>query len=139
MNKVCVEFNILTVIFFHYSPKKFLEKQLYYCITLQVHRALLDNPHLHVPDYIDVFVAVSQLVADTDVGIASKAILVTSHLPKGAYPKVLEEMKIALKLNSSSKCNALEVSLNFVYFKLMCDTCTCTILYSLFTLFLDCD
>ncbi|CAH2071156.1 unnamed protein product, partial [Iphiclides podalirius] len=67
---------------------------------------------LPVPQYIDLFVAISQMVCDQDVGIANKAVLITSNLPFEAYPKVLEEMKIALDHNSSSKCNAYEVAIN---------------------------
>lgn len=70
---------------------------------------VLDQNLLPVTQYIDVFVAVAQLIIDTDVGVANKAILITSNLPSEAYPKVLEEMKIALEYNASSKCNAYEV------------------------------
>lgn len=49
------------------------------------------------------------MAGDQDVGIANKAILITSNLPQEAYSKVLEEMKIVLEYNSSSKCNAFEV------------------------------
>ncbi|VVD05110.1 unnamed protein product [Leptidea sinapis] len=71
-----------------------------------------DVTKLPVPNYIDVFVAVSQMVCEKDVAIANKAILITSHLPDEAYPKVLEEMQIALQCNSSSKCNAFEIFVN---------------------------
>lgn len=64
--------------------------------------------------YTDVFVAVSQMVCDSDVGVANKAILITSNLPFEIYPKVLDEMKIGLEYNSSSKCNVLEVCKLFV-------------------------
>ncbi|CAH0725180.1 unnamed protein product, partial [Brenthis ino] len=67
---------------------------------------------LPLPKYIDVYVAVAQTVCDNDVGIANKAVLITSNLPTEAYPKVLEEMKIALESTSSSKCNAYEVIIN---------------------------
>jgi hypothetical protein len=53
---------------------------------------------------------VAQLVSDSDIAIANKAILVTSNLPFEAYPKVLDEMKITLDFNVSSKCNAYEAS-----------------------------
>lgn len=66
-----------------------------------------------IPQYIDVFVAVAQSVSDTDVGVANEAILITSNLPHEAYGKVLEEMRIALEYNSSSKCNVFEVDTNF--------------------------
>lgn len=62
-----------------------------------------------MPQYIDVFVATAQLVSDTDVGVANEAVLITSNLPNEAYHKVLEEMRVALELNSSSKCNVFEV------------------------------
>lgn len=61
-----------------------------------------------------MFVAVAQMVSDHDIGIANKAILITSHLPLDAYPRVLEEMKVALEYNTSSKCNAFEVFLNIL-------------------------
>lgn len=64
-------------------------------------------------EYIDVFVAVGQMVTDSDVGVANAAVLISSHLPNEAYPKVLEEMQIALGYNSSSSCNAFEVSFIF--------------------------
>ncbi|XP_030028072.2 26S proteasome non-ATPase regulatory subunit 5 [Manduca sexta] len=79
----------------------------------EVYKVVATDPNLlPVPQYIDVYVATAQLVSDTDVGVANKAILITSNLPIEAYPKVLEEMKIALEYNSSSKCNALEVIIN---------------------------
>lgn len=49
------------------------------------------------------------MVCDKDIGISNKAVFITSNLPVDIYPKVLEEMKIALESNSSSKCNAFEV------------------------------
>ena len=49
------------------------------------------------------------MVSDTDVGVANEAVLISSNLPAEAYPKVLEEMRIALEYNSSSKCNVFEV------------------------------
>lgn len=61
-------------------------------------------------DYLDVFVATGQMVTDEDLGVTNTAIKITSMLPQEAYPKVLEEMKIALDGNSSDKCNAFEVS-----------------------------
>lgn len=67
---------------------------------------------LPVLEYIDIYVAVGQLVADKDIEVASRAIHITSTLPTEAYPKVLEEMKIALEDNSSGKCNAFEVHLH---------------------------
>lgn len=76
----------------------------------QVHKSVTtDISLLPVPQYIDLFVAISQMVCDTDIGVANKAVIITSNLPFEAYPKVLEEMKIALEHNSSSKCNAYEV------------------------------
>ncbi|KAL0832876.1 hypothetical protein ABMA28_001026 [Loxostege sticticalis] len=81
--------------------------------TDEVFKAVaLDQNLLPIPLFIDVYVAVAQLVTDTDVGVANKAILITSNLPSEAYPKVLEEMKIALEYNASSKCNAYEVIVN---------------------------
>ncbi|XP_068631028.1 26S proteasome non-ATPase regulatory subunit 5 [Battus philenor] len=71
-----------------------------------------DQSLLPVPQYIDVFVAVAQMVCDKDVGVANKAVIITSNLPLEAYNKILEEMKIALEHNSSSKCNAYEVVIN---------------------------
>lgn len=58
-----------------------------------------------------MFVAVAQLVIDADIGIANKSVLITSNLLFEAYPKVLDEMKIALEYNDSSKCNAYEVGI----------------------------
>ncbi|KAI8424328.1 hypothetical protein MSG28_002875 [Choristoneura fumiferana] len=55
---------------------------------------------------------VAQLVSDKDVGVANKAIMITSNLPNDAYPKILDEMRIALEYDSSSKCNAFEVIVN---------------------------
>lgn len=76
----------------------------------QVYKAVtLDSALLPIPEFIDVFVAVAQLIIDSDVGIANKAVQITSNLPLEAYPKVLDEMKIALEYNASSKCNAYEV------------------------------
>ncbi|XP_063824245.1 26S proteasome non-ATPase regulatory subunit 5 [Ostrinia nubilalis] len=81
--------------------------------TDEVYKAVAQDQNLlPIPQYIDVFVAVAQLVIDTDIGVANKAILITSNLPSAAYPKVLEEMKIALEYNASSKCNAYEVVVN---------------------------
>lgn len=81
-------------------------------IIIQVFKATSANPSLlPVPQYIDVFVAVAQLVMDKDVGVANKAIMVTSNLPNDAYPKILDEMKITLEYDSSSKCNAFEVGI----------------------------
>ncbi|KAM3967186.1 26S proteasome non-ATPase regulatory subunit 5 [Aphomia sociella] len=87
---------------------------------------ILDSGLLPVPQYIDVFVAVAQLVSDQDITVANKAVLITSNLPFEAYTKVLEEMKIALEYNASSKCNAFEVVVNiscksYELFKLCAD------------------
>ncbi|XP_023933824.2 26S proteasome non-ATPase regulatory subunit 5 [Bicyclus anynana] len=71
-----------------------------------------DPSLLPIPQYIDLYVAIGQMVADQDLGVANKAVLITSNLPAEAYPKVLEEMKIALEGNSSSRCNAFEVIVN---------------------------
>lgn len=55
------------------------------------------------------------MVTDEDLGVANTAIQITSMLPPEAYPKVLEEMKIAFDGSSSVKCNAFEVnSLSFI-------------------------
>lgn len=71
---------------------------------------MINNPQaLPVPQFVDIYVAIAQLVADNDTAIANKSILITSHLPFEAYPTVLEEMKICLQYNTSSKCNAFEV------------------------------
>lgn len=78
----------------------------------QICKTVTSGIMLPLPKYIDVYVAVAQTVCDNDVGIANKAVLITSNLPTEAYPKVLEEMKIALESNSSSKCNAYEVNIN---------------------------
>ncbi|CAK1598913.1 unnamed protein product [Parnassius mnemosyne] len=79
----------------------------------EVYKSVIaDVSLLPVPEYIDIFVAVAQMVCDKDVGVANKAIIITSNLQFEAYPKVLEEMKIALEHNSSSKCNAYEVVIN---------------------------
>lgn len=79
----------------------------------QVYKAVSsDLALLPVPQYIDVFVAVAQLVGDSDIAIANKAILITSNLPFEAYPKVLDQMKIILEYSVSSKCNAYEVIIN---------------------------
>ncbi|KAI8424332.1 hypothetical protein MSG28_002875 [Choristoneura fumiferana] len=81
--------------------------------TGHVYKATSTNQSLlPVPQYIDVFVAVAQLVSDKDVGVANKAIMITSNLPNDAYPKILDEMRIALEYDSSSKCNAFEVIVN---------------------------
>ncbi|XP_026755476.2 26S proteasome non-ATPase regulatory subunit 5 isoform X2 [Galleria mellonella] len=87
---------------------------------------IIDPGLLPIPEYIDVFVVVAQLVADQDITVANKAILITANLPFEAYPKVLEEMKIALEYTVSSKCNAYEVVVNissksFELFKLCAD------------------
>ncbi|XP_049870417.1 26S proteasome non-ATPase regulatory subunit 5 [Pectinophora gossypiella] len=79
----------------------------------QVYNAIeMDPSLLPLSQYIDVFVATAQMVCDEDIGVANKAILITSNLPNEAYPKVLDEMKIALEYNSSTKCNAFEVVIN---------------------------
>ncbi|XP_075971766.1 26S proteasome non-ATPase regulatory subunit 5 [Anticarsia gemmatalis] len=79
----------------------------------EVHKAVSASPTLlPVPEYIDVFVAAAQMVSDSDIGVANRAISITSNLPYEAYPKVLDEMKICLEYNSSSKCNVLEVIVN---------------------------
>ncbi|CAG9559691.1 unnamed protein product [Danaus chrysippus] len=79
----------------------------------EVYKAITSNVNaLPLPQYIDVFVAVAQMICDVDIGIANKAVLITSNLPTEAYPKVLEEMKIALDCNNSAKCNAYEVVMN---------------------------
>lgn len=84
-------------------------------IILQIYKVLNASPTTFLfPQHVDVFVAIAQLTCDKDVSIANKAILITSNLPQEAYPKVLEEMKIALDYNSSSKCNVLEVRL-YIY------------------------
>ncbi|XP_021187709.3 26S proteasome non-ATPase regulatory subunit 5 [Helicoverpa armigera] len=76
----------------------------------QVQKAVTTSPTtLPVPQYIDVYVAVAQLVSDPDISVANSAVLITSNLPHEAYSKVLEEMRIALEYNSSSKCNVFEV------------------------------
>lgn len=67
-----------------------------------------DHLTLPMPKYIDVYVATAQMVADCDT-VAATAVCITSNLPNEAYPKVLEEMKIALEYDNSAKCNALEV------------------------------
>ncbi|XP_053603779.1 26S proteasome non-ATPase regulatory subunit 5 [Plodia interpunctella] len=79
--------------------------EVYKCVTS-------DPALLPVPQYIDVYVAVAQMVADTDITVANRAILITSNLPFEAYPKALSEMKIALDDSVSSKCNAYEVVVN---------------------------
>ncbi|XP_013138971.1 PREDICTED: 26S proteasome non-ATPase regulatory subunit 5 [Papilio polytes] len=71
-----------------------------------------DQSSFPVAQHIDVFVAVAQLICDKDVGVATKAVTITSDLPPEVYPKILEEMKIALDENSSSKCHAYEVVCN---------------------------
>lgn len=79
-------------------------------ICFQVYKTVSkDTLLLPLPKYIDVYVAVAQMVCDKDIGISNKAVFITSNLPVDTYPKVLEEMKIALESNSSSKCNAFEV------------------------------
>ncbi|CAH0407424.1 unnamed protein product [Chilo suppressalis] len=76
----------------------------------EVHKAVKQDINLlPVPQYIDVFVAIAQLVGDPDIGVANKAIHITSNLLPEAYQKVLEEMKIILEYSGSSKCNAYEV------------------------------
>ncbi|CAH1647142.1 unnamed protein product [Spodoptera littoralis] len=93
----------------------------------QVRKAVSTSPNLlSVPQYIDVYVAVAQLVSDPDVGVANEAVLITSNLPHEAYHKVLEEMRVALELNSSSKCNVFEVvvhisSKSYELFKMCAD------------------
>ncbi|XP_026496816.1 26S proteasome non-ATPase regulatory subunit 5 [Vanessa tameamea] len=71
-----------------------------------------DTILLPLPKYIDLYVATAQMVCDQDVGISNKAVFITSNLSAEAYAKILEEMKIALECNSSSKCNAFEVIIN---------------------------
>lgn len=79
-------------------------------LYFQVQKAVSTDPNLlPVPQYIDVFVATAQMINDTDLGVANEAIFITINLPVEAYPKVLEEMRIALDYNSSSKCNVFEV------------------------------
>lgn len=79
----------------------------------EVFKVVVTNPDLlPIQLYVDVYVAAAQTVKDSDVGVANKAVLVTSNLPHEIYPKVLEEMKIALQYNSNSKCNAYEVIIN---------------------------
>ncbi|KAI5646556.1 proteasome non-ATPase 26S subunit domain-containing protein [Phthorimaea operculella] len=79
----------------------------------QVYKAVTKDPNLlPCPEYIDMFVATAQMVCDEEIGVANRAIQITSNLPPSAYPKVLEEMKIALEYNSSAKCNAFEVVIN---------------------------
>lgn len=81
-------------------------------LKFQVHKAVASDPGLlPVPQYIDVFVATGQMVCDEDIGVANTAIQITSNLPMPAYPKVLDEMKIALEYDSSGKCNAFEVKI----------------------------
>lgn len=75
-----------------------------------------DQSSFPVAQHIDVFVAVAQLICDKDVGVATKAVTITSDLPPEVYPKILEEMKIALDENSSSKCHAYEVYFMFVFY-----------------------
>lgn len=85
---------------------------MYNIINFQVYKAITSNVNvLPLPQYIDVYVAVAQMICDVDIGIANKAVLITSNLPTEAYPKVLEEMKIALDCNNSAKCNAYEVKI----------------------------
>lgn len=76
--------------------------QVYLTVTSERHA-------LPMPKYIDVYVATGQMVADTDIGVAVTAVKITSSLPHEAYPKVLDEMKMAFEYRSSSKCNAFEV------------------------------
>ncbi|GBP48613.1 26S proteasome non-ATPase regulatory subunit 5 [Eumeta japonica] len=79
----------------------------------EVYKTVTADPQLMpVSQYIDIFVAVAQLVTDTNIGIANKAVLITSHLQFEAYPKILEEMLIALDYDNSAKCNAYEVVIN---------------------------
>ncbi|XP_013190282.1 26S proteasome non-ATPase regulatory subunit 5 [Amyelois transitella] len=79
----------------------------------EVYKCVTSDPGLlPLPQYIDIYVAVAQMVADTDITVANKAILITSNLPFEAYLKVLSEMKIALEYSVSSKCNAFEVVIN---------------------------
>lgn len=79
---------------------------------LQVYKTVTsDISLLPTHKYVDVFVAVAHLVTDTEISISNKAILITSNLAFDAYPRVLDEMKIALEYTASSKCNAFEVCL----------------------------
>ncbi|XP_041970938.1 26S proteasome non-ATPase regulatory subunit 5-like [Aricia agestis] len=81
--------------------------------VMEVHKALTKVAYpLRLPQFIDVFVAVAQLVCHKDVGLANKAIMVTSILEPEAYPKVLEEMKIGLDYPASLRCNLIEVIIN---------------------------
>ncbi|KAJ8733289.1 hypothetical protein PYW08_001587 [Mythimna loreyi] len=76
----------------------------------QVRKSITTDPNiLPIPEYIDVFVATAQMICDPDVGIAQEAVLITKNLPAAAYPKVLDELRIALQQNSSSKCNVFEI------------------------------
>lgn len=86
---------------------------------LQVLKTVTSDHHtLPMPKYIDVYVATAQMVADSDMGVAAIAVKVTSNLPNEAYPKVLDEMKIALEYDNSSKCNALEVcNADIIFYK----------------------
>lgn len=78
----------------------------------EVYKAVGGSALFPISEYTDVFVATSQMVSDSDVGVANKAILITSNLPIEVYPKILDEMKIGLEYNTSSKCNVLEVIVN---------------------------
>ncbi|KAJ8727574.1 hypothetical protein PYW07_001693 [Mythimna separata] len=76
----------------------------------QVRKAVTTDPNiLPVPQYIDVFVATAQMICDPDIEIAQEAVLITKNLPAKAYPKVLEELRMALQQNSSSRCNVFEI------------------------------
>lgn len=80
-------------------------------LNFQVYKAVSANALLPMSEYMDVFVATSQMVYDSDVGVANRAILITSNLPLEVYPTVLDELKMGLEFNTSSKCNVLEVSI----------------------------
>ncbi|CAH0605414.1 unnamed protein product [Chrysodeixis includens] len=116
--RICFEkFEPGEVIKNYTSPIMYLLRHEKSCVRRlavdEVHKAIRASPNiLPVAEYIDVFVAVGQMVTDSDVGVANAAVLISSHLPNEAYPKVLEEMQIALGYNSSSSCNAFEVVVN---------------------------
>ncbi|CAB3239368.1 unnamed protein product [Arctia plantaginis] len=78
----------------------------------EVYKAVGASALLPMSEYMDVFVATSQMVYDSDVGVANRAILITSNLPLEVYPAVLDELKMGLQYNTSSKCNVLEVVVN---------------------------
>ncbi|XP_072940134.1 26S proteasome non-ATPase regulatory subunit 5-like [Epargyreus clarus] len=116
--KICFEkFNTGEVIKNYTSHIMFLLRHNNSCVRKlgihEVYKTVKDDISLlPVSEYIDVFVAVAQLVCDDDIGIANKAVLITSKLPQEAYPKVLEEMKFALQCNKSTRCNVYEVIIN---------------------------